>query len=77
VSRVLAAQRGGHDNIARLDAALTWRVYGRHGISLKYLGNRRDANYPDLGGTITQKRETLGVFYTLLGHDRFGAVDWR
>lgn len=76
VSRVAAAARGGQDNIARVDAAITWRVHGRHGISLKYLGNRRDARYPD-AGTITQRRETIGLFYTLLGHDRFGAVDWR
>jgi hypothetical protein len=76
VSRVGAAQRGGHENIARADAAFTWRIRGPHAISIKYLGNRRDANYPDIGGR-RQQRQTVGIFYTYLGHDRFGATDWR
>ena len=76
VSRVAAADRGGHDNILRLDASLTWRVYRQHGIALKYLGNRRDAFYPDVGNS-SQTRQTIGLFYVLLGHDRFGAVEWR
>jgi hypothetical protein len=76
VSRVSAAERGGHENIARIDAAFTWRVHKQHGITVKYLGNRRDASYPDTGD-VTQRRGTIGIFYTLLGHDRFGAVEWR
>ena len=75
VSRVAAAERGGHENIARLDASLTMRLKGPHAISIKYLGNRRDASYPDIGSR-KQTRATIGVFYTLLGHDQFGAVDW-
>jgi hypothetical protein len=73
VSRVAGAGRGGHENIARVDAALTWRVKGRHGVSLKYLGNFRDAYYPDLGDR-SQHRGTVGIFYTLLGHEFFGAA---
>jgi hypothetical protein len=76
VSRVGSAARGGHDNIARLDASFTVRVYQRHGISLRYLLNRRDAFYPDVGDS-SQTRGTLGIFYTFLGHERFGAVEWR
>ena len=38
VSDVAAANRGGHDNIVRTDASLTFRVYRQHAISLKYLG---------------------------------------
>lgn len=76
VTRVAAADRGGKENIVRLDAAFTWRVHKRHGISIKYLGNRRDVSYPDLGD-FTQRRGTIGIFYTLLGHERFGAVEWR
>ena len=76
VSRVAAAGRGGHENIARVDATLTWRIHKQHGLSVKFLGNRRDARYPDLADRITQRRETIGVFYTLLGHDRFGAAAW-
>lgn len=76
VSRVGAAARGGHENIARIDAALTWRVLGPHGISIKYLGNFRNAHYPD-AGDFSQRRGTIGLFYTRLGSERFGAVDWR
>ena len=74
VSRVAAAARGGNENIQRVDAALTCRVKGRHGVSIKYLGNRRDAYYPDIGER-SQHRGTVGIFYTLLGHDFFGATE--
>ncbi|MBC7605121.1 MAG: DUF3943 domain-containing protein, partial [Ramlibacter sp.] len=67
---------GGHDNIARADVAFTWRVTGPHGVSVKYLWNRRDATSTALGSR-HQTTGTIGVFYTLLGHDRFGAVDWK
>ena len=76
VTRVGAASRGGHENIARVDAAFTWRVLGQHGLSIKYLGNFRDAYYPGLGDA-SQRRGTVGIFYTLLGSERFGAVNWR
>ncbi len=75
VKRATSGGRG-HDNIARADVALTVRVHKQHAIAIKYLWNRRDATYPDLGER-TQIRGTIGIFYTLLGHDRFGAVDWR
>ena len=70
------ANTGGHDNIARLDAALTYRISGKHAVSLRYLLSRRDASFGS-GGDLTQQRGTIGIYYTLLGHDRFGAVDWR
>ena len=76
VSRLAAAARGGHENIARADAAFTWRIEGPHAISIKYLGNRRDSSYPDIGG-MRQQRQTIGIFYTYLGHDRFGYVPWK
>jgi hypothetical protein len=76
VSRVAAGGQGGHDNIARLDASFTVRIYQRHGISLRYLANRRDASYPIVGDS-SQTRGTIGIFYTFLGHERFGAVDFR
>jgi len=76
VSRVAAGGQGGHDNIARLDASFTVRIYQRHGIALRYLLNRRDASYPIVGDS-SQTRGTIGIFYTFLGHERFGAVDWR
>ena len=72
----VANARGGHDNIARADAAFTWRVHGPHAIAIKALWTRRDARYPDLGER-TQSRGTVGIYYALIGHDSFGAVDWR
>jgi len=69
------ANTGGSDNIVRLDAALTYRISGKHAVSLRYLLSRRDASFSS--GDITQQRGTIGIYYTLLGHDRFGAVDWR
>lgn len=72
----VSSARGGHDNIARLDTALTLRIYRQQAISLRYLVSRRDATFVDIGDR-TQTRGTVGLFYTILGHDRFGAVDWR
>src|SRR5437867_13131891 len=72
----IGGDRAGHDNIVRTDATITWRVHGEHGVALKYLFNRRDASYPDVGRR-TQTRSTLGLYYVLLGQERFGAVDWR
>lgn len=75
VSNVASGTSGGHDNIVRGDLALTWRVSGPHALTLKVLGNRRDARFDGSGSR--QQQVTVGVFYTLLGQDRFGAVDWR
>ena len=76
VSNVGSGTSGGHDNIVRVDAALTVRVYKQHAIAIRYLGNRRDANFAG-ASTGRQVRNTVGVFYTLLGQERFGSVDWR
>jgi hypothetical protein len=32
--------------------------------------------FPDTGD-VTQRRQSIGIFYTLLGKDDFGAVEWR
>ena len=71
----VASSRGGHDNIARADIAYTWRLRKQQAITVKYLWNRRDASYPDIGNR-GQARGTFGIFYTLLGEDHFGAVNW-
>jgi hypothetical protein len=72
VTRVAGASRGGHVNIARLEAAATYRVTGHHAVSLRYLFNQRIAAFPDVGD-VSQHRGTIGIFYTYLGHDLFGA----
>jgi hypothetical protein len=67
---------GGHDNVLRADATLTWRIHGRHAVAVKYQYSRRDAEFPTLGDR-TQSRGTVGIFYTWLGRDRFGTGDWK
>lgn len=67
------AGTSGHDNIFRLDAALAVRLHEQRAITLRYLLSRRDAFFPETG-IRRQMRGTLGLFYTMLGHDRFGGV---
>jgi hypothetical protein len=74
VSRV--AGTSGHDNIVRVEAAFTWRLREQRAIAVRYLLSRRDAVFPGTGNR-TQLRGTLGLFYSMLGHDRFGSVPWR
>jgi hypothetical protein len=69
-------QAGATDNIYRTDAALTVRVHGRHAVSLRYLYSRRDSS-STAQGDMSQSSGTIGVFYTLLGADELGVVDWR
>ena len=76
VSRVGSGDSNNHDNIVRLESALTWRISGPHAVALKYVLSRRDSSYSGVDHN-TQSRGTIGLFYTLLGHDRFGAAEWR
>ena len=76
VSKVGGAGNGGHDNIARADISLTFRIHEQHAVAIKYQWSRRDATFPSLSD-LTQARATLGIYYTLLGHDRFGMFDWK
>jgi hypothetical protein len=76
VSNVASGTTGGHDNIVRLDAALTVRIYRQHAVTLRYIGNRRDASFAGAPSG-RQERNSVAIFYTLIGQDRFGVVDWR
>jgi hypothetical protein len=76
VSDVDNEHRGGHDNIVRADVAFTYRILDKHGVSIKYQWNQRDATFPDLGDR-KQSTGTVGIYYTFLGHDGFGETDWR
>ena len=76
VSGVASTENRGREQIFRGDAAFTVRIYGPHAIALKYVESRRDAHYTDL----TDRHQTISTFslaYTLLGDNRFGAVEWR
>jgi len=76
VSNVASGTNGGRDNILRADASFTYRIAKQHALTLKVVGNRRDARFAN-PGTQRQSQVTVGIFYTLLGQDRFGVVDWR
>ena len=76
VSGVGSTESRGSENIARGTASLTLRLFGRHGIGIKYVASRRDAHYPD----IQDRHQTIGtvsIAYTFLGETEFGAVEWR
>src|SRR5436305_1413940 len=73
VSNVSGSSRGGHDNVVRADATLTWRVTGRHAIAVKYQYSRRNVDFANVDRS--QERGTIGIFYTLLGRDRLAAAD--
>ncbi|MEP7057573.1 MAG: DUF3943 domain-containing protein, partial [Caldimonas sp.] len=66
----------GHDNIVRGDASFTYRLAKQRAVTFKVLANRRDASFTTLGAQ-RQTQVTVGIFFTLLGQDRFGTVDWR
>jgi hypothetical protein len=76
VSRAAGVGQSGHDNISRADVSYTWRVRDQHAFTLKYLWNRRHATFEALGDRV-QSRGTIGIFYTLLGYEHFGKVDWK
>jgi hypothetical protein len=76
VSKAGTTDPNNNDNIARAEASFTWRISGKHAVALKYILTRRDSSYFSVGDR-SQSRGTIGIFYTLLGQDRFGAVDWR
>jgi hypothetical protein len=48
-------------------------LHEQRALTVRYLTSRRDAVFPDVGSR-RQVRGTLGVFLTMLGHDRFGSV---
>ena len=76
VTDVASADTVGHDSIARVEATATLRIRRHHAIALKYIWSHRDASFSG-GNDFTQTRGTIGLFYTLLGADNFGSLDWR
>ncbi|HUP93099.1 MAG TPA: DUF3943 domain-containing protein [Solimonas sp.] len=76
VTDIASDEDGGRENIVRTDLALTVRVHNLHGIVLKYVASRRDAQYSGLPDT-RQKVGAVSIGYAYLGQTRSGAVDWR
>lgn len=76
VTDIASDEKGGEENIARADASLTVRIHNLHGITLKYVASRRDAQYSGLPDT-RQQVSAFSIGYAYLGQTRSGAVDWR
>jgi hypothetical protein len=70
-----ASRSAGRDTISRVESAVTWRVFGHHAIGIDYVWSHRSASFPTAPQRV-QTLGTVGVFYTLLGQDDFGAVEW-
>jgi hypothetical protein len=73
VSDVGGFRRPGHDRVRRGDASLALRLFGSHAISVAYRTARRlevVSGFP----AATQRSDTFGVFYNLLGSGGFGAI---
>ena len=66
----------GRENIGRVNAGLTVRVYGPHALGIQYIGSSRDAYYPNRMD-VHQTTATYSIVYTLLSDVGFGAVEWR
>jgi hypothetical protein len=76
ISKVGATESTGSETIERVDVGLTVRVYGQHGIFLRYRVSNRDGRY--VGEPNSHQRvRTLNVGYTFIGEEDLGAVDWR
>jgi hypothetical protein len=73
VTGVGGFRRGGHDRVRRGDASLALRLFGRQAISVAYRRARRTAEVTGLP-TVTQRSDTVGVFYNILGSGGFGAI---
>jgi hypothetical protein len=72
----IANRRAGRDDVSRMESALTWRITGPHAVGISYVWSHRSAAFP----SSVAQRQTLGqfgIYYTLLGRQDFGAVEWR
>lgn len=58
----------GSEDILRAQVSLVFRVTGRHGVGVQFVESSRDPRFS------RQSVGALGVFYTFLGDERFGAV---
>jgi Domain of unknown function (DUF3943) len=66
----------GTENLVRVDAQLTIRVWDLHGLTLRYVMSERKAQYDALDDA-HQAVTAISIGYTYIGHKWFGAVDWR
>jgi hypothetical protein len=74
VSNVFATE-DATENISRVDASCTVRLFGNHAIGIQYVYSKRDAHY----NNIPNRHQTVGTVslaYNYLFNPNFGAVEW-
>jgi hypothetical protein len=71
----IAERDTGRDSVSRLESAFTWRLFGHHAIGIQYVWSHRSATF-STGNERKQTLSQVGIFYTLLGQQDFGAVQW-
>jgi len=76
ISKLGASESTGSETLDTVDVALTVRIFNLHAITLRYTQSSRDGRYVNQPDSHQIVRTTT-LAYTLLGHARFGAVDWR
>jgi hypothetical protein len=72
----LGGSEDASEDVTRVDAGATLRIFGHQTVSASYVYSRREARYPG----ITGRRQSVGsvaVAYSLIGDPHFGAVEWR
>jgi hypothetical protein len=72
----IAQRNSGRDSLSRIESAFTWRIAGRQAVGVQYAWSHRSATFT-AGSERRQTLAQVGIFYTLLGSDGFGTVDWR
>ena len=70
-----SVDRSGSTDVVRVQATLTVRVVGHHGLSLQFVGSRRDSALTDVDEAL-QEVGTVSLMYTFLGDEDLGVVRW-
>jgi hypothetical protein len=76
VSGVGSDDSRGSEKIFRGNIGATFRIHGGNAVGFQYVLSTRSAEY----GTMPDKKMqegTVTIVYTILGNERFGAVNWR
>jgi hypothetical protein len=71
----LGGTEPGSDNITRVDASATLRLWGHHALAVQYVLSHRDAHYAGEANR-NQNLGVVSVTYNLLGDTHLGAVAW-
>ncbi|KQV49704.1 DUF3943 domain-containing protein [Massilia sp. Root335] len=73
--KLTSPETAGTDRVFRGDASLTYRLAGRHALTLKYITSRRTLAFTNVPER-QQRRDTVGLYYSYQPTRGFGAVDW-